>query len=187
MKKIAFFFMLAGIAACNSGTNQTEVASMKSDADSAQAAPAVTYPYAVDYSSQFSIGDAQNAKKILELWKDWDNGDLSAHKDYFADTVTLTFADGSTVRGSRDSVTAQAQAFRSGYKSVTSSVHAVVPLKSTDKGEDWVCVWGKEIHTDNKGKTDSVELMETWRLNKEGKADVLYQYNQLPPKPTAKK
>ena len=186
MKKILAFLTLASVAACNSGTNQTEVASMKSGNDSAKAS-AVTYPYEADYSSQFSISDAANAQKILQLWKDWDNGNISAHKDYFADSITLTFADGSIMKGMRDSVLAAGQAFRDGYKSVVSSVHAVIPLKSNDKNEDWVCVWGKEIHTDNKGVTDSVELMETWRINKEGKTDLLYQYNQMPPKAMAKK
>jgi hypothetical protein len=175
MKKILAFIMLGAFAACNSGSN-TEVASMKSETDSAKK-PDVIYPYTTDYSSQFSIGDGENAKKILEIWKDWDNGNLSMHKDYFADTVDLHFADGTILHGARDSVMAAVQAFRDTYKSVTSQVHAVTPLKSNDKDEDWVCVWGKEIHTDNKGVTDSVELMETWRLNKNGKTDLVYQYN----------
>ena len=118
-----------------------------------------------------------HAKKILEIWKDWDNGNLSTHKDHFADTIDLHFADGTILHGARDSVMTAVQAFRDTYKSVTSQVHAVTPLKSNDKDEDWVCVWGKEIHTDSKGVTDSVELMETWRLNKNGKTDLVYQYN----------
>lgn len=179
MKKILAFIVLPAIISCNSGTNQTEVASMKSDSASVKT-PDVTYPYPVAYSSKFEISDDANAKKILELWKDWDNGDLSAHKDYFADSVHLYFADGTAMHGPRDSIVASAQAFRNSYKSVTSHVDAVVPLKSADKNEQWVCIWGGEVSTDSKGKTDSTQLMETWRINKDGKTDLLYQYKGKP-------
>jgi hypothetical protein len=57
-----------------------------------------------------------------------------------------------------------------------------VPLRSTDKNEDWVLVWFKEYRTDANGKKDSTEMQETWRLNKDGKADLLYQYAQQNPK-----
>ena len=172
MKRIPAFIILAFFAACNSATDQTEVASVNSDSASVKT-PDIAYPYPVNYSSQFSIGDAANTKKILELWKDWDNGDLSVHKDYFADTLHMYFADGTAMHGPRDSIVAAAQAFRSTYKSVESRVDAVVPLKSTDKNEQWVCIWAGEVSTDNKGKTDSVNIMETWRINKDGKTDLL--------------
>src|SRR5687768_9589603 len=45
------------------------------------------FPYKADYSSQFAIGSQANAKKILELWKDYDANMLNTHADYFADTV----------------------------------------------------------------------------------------------------
>lgn len=187
MKKILSIIMLGTFAACNSGTNQTEGASMKTDSGSVKTSD-VTYPYPVTYSSKFEISDGANAKKILELWKDWDNGDLTVHKNYFADSVHLYFADGTNLHGVRDSIIAAAQAVRSTYKSVTSRVDAVVPLKSTDKNEQWVCIWGGEVSTDAKGKTDSTELMETWRINKDGKTDLLYQYKGKPAQmPTAQK
>jgi hypothetical protein len=41
-----------------------------------------------------------------------------------------------------------------------------------------VLVWAKEINTDAKGKIDTSHLMETWRINKDGKADMLLQYDR---------
>ena len=58
-------------------------------------------------------------------------------------------------------------------------MHAIFPVKSTDKNEDWVCIWGTEVNTDKKGKTDSVHLQETWRFNKDGKIDLLYQHSRV--------
>jgi hypothetical protein len=51
-------------------------------------------------------------------------------------------------------------------------------MYSTDKKENWVLVWAKEINTSAGGKKDTVELMETWRINKDGKADMLLQYDR---------
>ena len=61
---------------------------------------------------------------------------------------------------------------------IADTINAVMPVYSTDKKENWVLVWATEINTDKTGKTDTVQLMETWRINKDGKADVLYQYDR---------
>ena len=180
MKKILFLFSIPAFAACNSGSD-TKVASMSAGDSSAVASDSVNYEYAADYSSKFEMGNTENVKTIFGLYKDWDNNMLDNSKDKFADSVTLIFGSGDMMAGKRDSIIAQSKAYRSRYATVTSQVHAVVPLKSTDKNEDWVLVWFKEYTTDANGKKDSTELQETWRLNKDGKADLLYQYQQNKP------
>lgn len=96
----------------------------------------------------------------------------------FADSVEMHFADGSVMHSGRDSAVAAAQSFRNTFASSVSSVDAVMALKSTDKNENWALIWGKEVDTDKKGKTDSFYLQETWRFNKDGKADLMFQYKQ---------
>jgi len=183
MKKILILLSLATFAACNSGDDTAKVESMKSGSDST-VQENVTYPYEIQYSSKFEIGDAKNAQTILNLWKDWDKGNLANSRNAFADSVELHFSDGGMMRGVGDSVIAAGQQFRDNYSAVTSRVDAVTSLKSTDKNEDWVCVWGMETNTDKKGKVDSFYLQETWRLNKDGKADLVYQFKAaaMPPK-----
>lgn len=181
MKKLFIVAALAAISACN---NEPKVESVKSpDGDSTKQQQDVTYPYTVTYSSKFEIGDANQAKMILDIWKDYDNGNLAGHKDNFADTVELYFSDGTMFKGSRDSAVATGQNVRNMFSAVTSRVDAVVPLKSTDKNQNWVCIWGGETTTDKKGKVDSSNLQETWRFNKAGKTDLVYQFRQSYPKP----
>jgi len=55
------------------------------------------------------------------------------------------------------------------FTTIKSTVTAILPVKSTDKNEHWVSIWGSEISTDKKGKIDSVSLQESWRFNKDGK------------------
>src|SRR5580765_8893033 len=140
------------LSACKS--NEPKVESMKSGSDSTKIAD-VTYPYEIIYSSKFEIADPKYGKMILDLWKDWDNGDLSAHKDNFADSLEMHTADGSIMIGMRDSVLAIAQGSRNTLASAVSRVHSVTALKSIDKDDNWALVWGMETDTDKKGKVDS--------------------------------
>jgi len=177
MKKLLVAFSITMLAACSD--QKTE--SMKSGTDSTASTTAmadVTYPYQINYSSKFEVADPKYAQTILTLWKDWDNGDLSAHKDMFADSVEMHFADGSTMHSVRDSIVAGAQGVRNMFTSAVSSVNAVMSVKSTDKNENWALIWGKEIDKDKNGKIDSFYLQETWRFNKDGKTDLLYQFRQ---------
>jgi hypothetical protein len=185
MKKIFVFASVAFFAACNSGTDTAKVDSMKSGSDSSKM-DNLNYPYTAEYSSKFEIGDPNNSMTVLNLYKAWDNNTLDDEKNLFADFDTLNFSDGSRIAGSRDSVLAAAKQFRNTMSSVTSVVQAFTPLKSTDKNENWVVVWFKELRTATNGKKDSSYFQETWRLNKDGKVDLLYQY-EAKTAPPAKK
>ena len=176
MKKIFLFFTAAAFISCNSN-DDAKVESMSASDTSAN----VTYPYEITYSSKFEIGDPRLSQKVLELWKDFDNGDISKHRDYFADSVRLLFPDGSSMFNTRDSVIAATNAYRGMYSSVASKVEAVLPTRIIDKDENWVSVWGVETHTAN-GKTDSAYLHESWRFNKEGRIDFMMQYLRSAPK-----
>ena len=182
MKKILFLCSLAALASCNSASD-TKPESTSSKDSSTTSSDTVSYAYATDYSSKFEMGDPNNVKTIFALYKDWENNTLENSKDKFADSVSMMFSGGDVMMGKRDSIVAASKTFRNTLGTVSTQVHAVVPLKSTDKNEDWVLVWFKEYTTDAKGKKDSTEFQETWRLNKEGKADLLYQYQQNKPAP----
>lgn len=189
MKKIFAPVFLAFLAACGSNEpakTDTATTAVESNAMATVTAPVINSPYPVSYSSQFVSGDPKNAEAVLTLWKDWENGDLSVHKSLFADSVSITFADGSTMSGTRDSITVAAQSFRNTLSSSVPTVDAIMAVKSTDKDENWALIWGKEINTDKKGKVDSVYLHEGWRFNKDGKINLMFQHKQAAAPPTKK-
>jgi hypothetical protein len=139
--------------------------------------PAINYPYAAGYSSDFKMGDPQNAKTVLELYKLFDAGSIAEMRPSFADTVEFTFSDGSRFRNSRDSLIKMVTRLRGAFKTINNKVIAWIPIHSNDKNEDYVLIWATEIKTSNKGVTDSTELHEGWRL-KNGKIDQVFQYEQ---------
>lgn len=184
MKKILAIASLAMLAACNSPETAKTDTVKTSDTTVQVQVPDITSPYKIGYSSKFVMDDPKNAESLLTLWKDWDNGNLGAHKEIFADSVEMHFADGSTMHSTRDSVVAAAQGYRSTFATAVSSVDAVMAVKSTDRDENWALIWGKEVDTDKKGKIDSFYLQETWRFNKAGKANLFFQHKRAaaPPK-----
>jgi hypothetical protein len=182
MRKIPFFVAITFLAACNSNTNQPKTEAAKDSTSAVPKQENLTYPYTADYSSDFEIGDAKNAQTLLQLYKDFDNNTLDNSKNSFAEVDTMIFADGNMYVGSRDSLIALATKSRGRMGSVVDSVHAWIPLRSKDRNEDWVVIWSREISTDAKGKKSVRELQETWRFDKNGKINLMYQYLQAPPK-----
>jgi len=176
MKKM--LLLLTGAALFTACNNDTKTKSDTSGGDSTAASPSVTLPYALAYSSSFKMGNPEYSAMILQgSWKDWENNSLDNMKSWVADTILAFHSDNTMVKGV-DSLMARWKRGRADYTSVIDTIHTVVPLYSTDKNENWVLVWATEINTDSKGKVDTTNLMETWRINKDGKSDRLYQYDR---------
>ena len=185
-KFLPFIALLVFTSCSNSGTSTTPSADSgsvtKMDAGKMDAGKMdVSYPYAIAYSSKFELADPEKGKMILDLWKDFDNNTFDNSKDKFADTVFMQFP-GMEIYASRDSMISSTKAYRNSYKAVKSKVDAVISTRSTDKNENWVLVWGSEVHTDKKNVTDSVYLHEICKLNKDGKVDYMAQFTRTPVK-----
>jgi hypothetical protein len=187
MRKICLFTTIAFLTACTSPadkskTETTKASDSMSTSTSGKQRSNLTYPYTADYSSDFEMGDAKNAQTLLELYKNWDNNTLNNSKSAFADNDTMYSSDGHMFAGPRDSFFIMANKERGQMGTVVDSVHAWVPLRTRDKKEQWVAIWTKEISTNAKGVKKSKELHEVWRFDDNGKINLVYQYEQMPPK-----
>ncbi|MBS1523923.1 MAG: hypothetical protein JST50_23170 [Bacteroidetes bacterium] len=131
-------------------------------------------PYKAEYSSNFTIADQSYANKILTIWKDYEENMLDRHLDWFADTVSMSWMNGQTVKGKAANLQG-AKEYRGMLKNLKISLDASVSLKS-DKGDNVVCVWGTEEYTDKDGKKAVNHLQEVWGFNKDGKIDMMLQY-----------
>jgi len=186
MKQFLVLAVMVFLTACNSSAPAPTDAKASVDSSAAKMRD-IQSPYPIMYSSKFVMDDPKNAETVLALWKAYDNGNLSATKDMIADTLELHFPDGGTMRGARDSIIAAVQAHRSSLSAAVDEVHAIMAVKSTDKNEHWVVIWGQEKDTHKNGKVDSTMLQETWKFTPDGKASLLYQFAAAPMAPMAKK
>jgi hypothetical protein len=64
------------------------------------------------------------------------------------------------------------------YSSCRDTINAVMSVRTTDKKENWVLVWATAYDTKLDGTTDTSAIQETWRINKDGKADLLMQFDR---------
>jgi len=146
MKKL--FYLLAVAVSFTACTNQSKTPEAKADS--------VVMPYTATYSSNFVVSDnPKNAQSVLQSYKDWEDNKLSNAPAYFADTVAMTYSDGTQFRLGRDSMVHYFQKYRDSLTSSKIEVLAVTNLHSVDKNADWVNVWYKQTDTYKTGKIDS--------------------------------
>ena len=131
--------------------------------------------YKADYSSSFTMADPSYSEKVLTLWKDYENNTLDKHADMIADTVTMLLADGTLVKGKANNM-AGVKDFRGSIKNLKVKVDAWMSIKSLDRDENLVCVWGNETFTDKDGKQVSRRMQEVWGFNSAGKVSLMLQY-----------
>ena len=173
MTKI-LLLLIAGslLVACN---NDTKVAGAT---DTKTEKPAVPLAYTPTYSSSFEMGNPEYSAMIVQgSWKDWENNTMDNMKSWVADTIVAFHSDNTMVKGA-DSLIARWKVGRAKYSSVSDSIEAIMPVYSTDKDENWVLVWAKETNVKTDGTKETANVMETWRINKDGKADLLLQYDR---------
>ena len=132
-------------------------------------------PYKADYSSSFTMADPSYSEKILTLWKDYENNTLDKHADMISDTVSMLLADGTLVKGKANNL-AGVKEYRGSIKNLKVTVDAWMSVKSLDRDENLVCVWGNESFTDKDGKQVSVRMHEVWGFNSAGKVSLILQY-----------
>jgi hypothetical protein len=131
--------------------------------------------YTAGYSSSFTMADPSYSDKILTLWKDYENNTLDKHADMISDTVTMLLADGTMVKGKAQNLTGVKE-FRGSIKNLKITIDAWMSVKSLDRNENVVCVWGNESFTDKDGKEVSRRLQEVWGFNSAGKVSLMLQY-----------
>ncbi|MGD9328933.1 MAG: hypothetical protein PVH48_08220 [Cyclobacteriaceae bacterium] len=138
----------------------------------------VSLAYDPSYSASFELGNPAYAEMIVQgSWKDWEDDNLDNMANWVCDTITAFHSDNEVVYG-LENLMARWKEARSEYTSSVPTINAVMSIRSTDRNEDWVLVWATSIDTKTDGAIDTVALMETWRINADGKADMLLQFDR---------
>jgi hypothetical protein len=127
--------------------------------------PVQSPPFTALYSSKFEIGDPALSMQVLNAWKMYDDNTFDQGPlDFIADTVHAEMGGGMVVNG-KDSFVSAIKSYRSSLPSAKSTVIAYASLKSTDKNETVVAIWGSEADGQSDGSTKTVDLHEVWVFN----------------------
>ena len=134
--------------------------------------------YKATYSSNWVMAGSSYSNKVLACWKDFENNTLDKHAAWYADTLTVMFADSKAKKGKAENL-ADVKKFRSSIKDYKVSVRAWISMKSVDKGDNLVCIWGEESYTGGDGKKVAHGLHEVWVFNKDGKISTIVQFARV--------
>ena len=155
--------------------------------EATKSAATVTYPYTANYSSDFSVGDPNHSKMVLDLYKMWEENRIDDMKALLADSVAIDFPDGNKFGdNTADSMMNMARQFRKQLSSIKINLDGWMAVRSNDKKEDFVLVWSRDYSTDLSGKTDSSRV-HAYFLIKDNKIRLWSEYQQkLAPEPAKK-
>jgi ketosteroid isomerase-like protein len=160
MKKFAPLLACVVLFAACKDDQKTEQPS----AETPVAKPTVTFPYTASYSSDFSIGDPDLTKKVLDMYKALESSQYDTLGTYYADTVNWrNFAEDDLVLP-REKLIAKIRNFREQFRELSETPIAFTALHSNDRNDDWVITWIKEKVTYRNGKQDSTTYQECWRF-----------------------
>ena len=162
MKQIfAFFCLLFVLASCNNGGTKTAETTTTTEAP---AAAEVTLPYTLSSPYRnWSIGSNENVAAAMNGLKAFVDKDFTALASMVGDSIELDF-DNYQAKLSRDSAMKFFTDARNMYKEITITMHDYVSVVSADKKMEWVTLWYKQKWVDNKGVTDSSNIINDIRL-----------------------
>lgn len=186
MKRLSIMLVAAFIfIACNN-QEKTETASGKMEE---KKATAITYPYKAEYSADFSIGDANHSKMVLDLYKMWEDGKIDDMRPLLNDSVFIDVTDGMKFNNTVDSFLNFAKQMRVMYKSTKPVFDTWMPVHHTETNEDYVLVWTRDYSTTTDGKMDSIRTHAYFQI-KDNKVRGWSEFQQKlapPPASPAKK
>jgi hypothetical protein len=173
MKQIlSVLILLLTASACTSKRESKEPVYQAGDST-------IYYPYSPVYASEFEPGRSLYAKMVLDIWKQYETGDVTHSAKSFSDSVLIILPD-KTFRGRRDSALSFLKKRRQVYVEVQCFIDAWMPVHVKDVGDDLVFLWGRQDCTAKNGKRDYLVVHEIWRFDKKGKIRSLQQYYTRP-------
>ena len=153
---LAFCLLVFISIGCNNATDKTGAA------DSG-AATKTTYAYTIEKPDNWEIGSAENVALALKALKAFENKNLDESLGYFADTVAWK-ADYIDAKYPKDSLKVMFEGFWKQNQALIIKMEDFESVISKDKKDEYVTLWYKQIMTDNMGKTDSLAMINDFKI-----------------------
>lgn len=160
MKKLFLFVCISVfIISCNNKEEKTEA-----PAAGTTSSVKYDYPYTLDRPYQnWQPGDQQHAVNVLKAIKAWETKNLAECVTYFGDSVDMRFDNYHAVLP-HDSLMGFMTNSWNDMASVSVKMADWESVISSDKKDQWVTVWYKQINTHKDGKIDSVGVVDDCKI-----------------------
>ena len=165
-----FTFIFLMLAACD-------------DKNAGPAKPArdstVYFPYVPVNSNSYEKGRDLNAKIVLQVWKQFETGNVSNEAAHFADSLRIILPH-KIYQGTKDSVLNMYRKEREKYQTMQCFVHSWMPVRMQEEGDEMVYLWGLYDGTLKNGDRDYKLVHEIWRFDKNGRIREMEQFKTHP-------
>jgi hypothetical protein len=167
-----------------SDEKKTDETSTAGEAEKKETAAAISYPYKADYSPDFSMGDPNHSKIVLDLYKMWEDGKIDDMRPLLADSVFIEVYDGMRFNNTVDSFINFAKQIRTMYSSTKPVFDTWMPVHHKESNEDYVLVWNRDYSTTTDGKMDSLRVHAYFQIkNNKVRGWSEFQQKLAPPPP----
>ncbi len=176
MKKIlSLFFVIALIYACNNEAEKTKTETPAATAEKSTLA----LPYTATFSTSFNQDLSDSAVlNVLNSYKHWETGDMTALAGTFIDTINFEGWDGVTYSGPKAGLLSKWAKSRDSISSIKIEFEVWLKNREVDGKADVVSVWYKEWDTYKSGKVDSAQWHDLNGVDKSGKIVWYRQYKR---------
>ena len=132
------------------------------------------------------MGDHENTRLALRMYKAWDSGSIKDMESLLDDSMTMELPDGRRYSGGKEKMLAELVKSRQQYMYAQNDILAAFPLVNTDNNDQWVnvLVYNKWKYKD--GVRDSMLYHDLWKITN-GKISHLISLEQLPSRRGAEK
>ena len=131
-------------------------------------------PFTATYSNEWEPGNVSYKRMVMDFLKDLETNTFN-RDDLLANYIELHLP-GTNDFLEKSVAIPKLKSFRSGLNKLKIKLQSVIPLKSSDSNEDWVFVYGNMINTLENGTLQTVDFLQQFRINKEGKINFIKQY-----------
>ena len=165
MKKV---LLIACTAILSFGCNDKSGSATTSVSDSTKISETMSgdlvYPYTLDEPyKDWQPGNKQHAVTAMNSLKGFETGDMNACMAGFGDSVEIRF-DYFQQKFSNDSLRAFFTTERAKYSDIKVKMGDWESVISSDKKSEYVTMWYKQIMTDKNGKTDSLAVINDFKI-----------------------
>ena len=116
-----------------------------------------------NYSGSFEVNNNDHLAIVEGFLDALVSRNFEAASGYLADSVYFVFPDGNLMNTVKDSVIAMASQYF-GKNDISIAYTAGVPVRSTDKNQDWVLLWTDETIVNPEGKKTEVSYHDVYRI-----------------------
>jgi len=178
MKKIFVLAATVILLSCQDEKKPTETPAPAPVTETKKALPEFAYPIAM---SNWSMGDPNNTKTVLDVYRAWEKKDSAVIAAAFADSAYMDMPDARRISLAKGSAYVKLSKARSQYDAISNKIVSAYALHNEDQGTDWVMVMTYNKWTYKDGVKDSALYWDNWRL-KDGRIVYLNSLEQAPPK-----